>query len=160
METPTLTRMLALVESRDMAVLATTDGREPHASLMAYTSADGGRIIYLATGTDSSKYRNLTAHPRVSLLIDTRETAACPGSESPRSAIQALTVGGSAELVPPDSAAEIDALFRERHPHMHDFLDDASTVFLVVHVTDLLLLDGVTDATFLRLADEDASPQA
>lgn len=151
MHTHTLAQVLALIETQDMAVLATTDGNEPHASLMAYISSNGGRTIYLATGADSTKYRNITAHPRVSLLVDTREVSTCPGSEAPRSAIQALTVGGRAETVPPDQSGEPERLFRIAHPHMQAFLDDPDTVFLAVRVTDLLLLDGVTDATFLRL---------
>ncbi len=147
--------MLALIEAQDMAVLATTDGHEPHASLMAYASTDGGRTIYLATGADSTKYRNITSHPRVNLLIDTREISTCPGSDAPRSSIQALTIGGSAAVIPQEQSSEPDRLFRAAHPHMHAFLDDPDTVFIAVRVTDLLLLNGVTNATFLRLDADD-----
>ncbi|TVM15789.1 pyridoxamine 5'-phosphate oxidase family protein [Oceanidesulfovibrio indonesiensis] len=151
MQTHSLAQVLALIETQDMAVLATTDGNEPHASLMAYVSADGGRTIYLATGASSTKYRNIAAHPRVSLLVDTREVSICPGSDAPRSSIQALTAGGRAEVIPQEQSGEPKRLFRIAHPHMQAFLDDPDTIFLAVRITDLLLLNGLADATFLRL---------
>lgn len=148
-----LSVILALIQARDMAALATTNGAEPHASLMAYVTGNGGRTIYLATGRDSIKHRNMQSHPRVSLLIDTREISTCPGAKAPRSAIQAVTVGGHAEPVPQQHASEVDALFRAAHPHLHSFLDNPDTVLLAVRVESLLLLDGATDATFMRLQD-------
>ncbi|MFW5734661.1 MAG: pyridoxamine 5'-phosphate oxidase family protein, partial [Oceanidesulfovibrio sp.] len=151
MDTDTLAQTLALIEKNDMAVLATTDGRGPHTSLMAYVSTDGGRTIYLASGAGSTKYRNLTANPRVSLLVDTREAATCPESDAPRSAIQALTIGGRAVALPREHFAEPERLFRAAHPHMREFLDDPDTVYIAVRVSDLLLLNGVSDATFMRL---------
>ncbi len=156
METTPLERMLSLILKKDMAVLATAQHGEPHASLMAYLPEDGGRRLYLATGTDSRKYRNITESMQVSLLIDTREDATCPEAMQPRAAIQALTVSGRISHPAEEETTRLVPRFLERHPHMQAFLAHPDTVLLCVDITGLLLMDGVTDATFVDLQDAPA----
>ena len=63
-----------LLQANRTCVLATVSEGEPHCSLMSYATDDDCREIYMATHRDTKKYKNLTANPSVSLLIDTRES--------------------------------------------------------------------------------------
>ena len=79
-----------LIKRKDMCVLATAFDNKPHCSLMAYVTDDDCGAIYMVTGRETTKYRNISANPQVSLLIDTREEH--PGDSRPKA--QALTVSG------------------------------------------------------------------
>ena len=85
-----LEEMKALVRQNDICVLATASQNQPHCSLMAYTTDDECREIYMVTKKLTRKYRNLMENPSVSLLIDTRSED--PGSD--RLKAKALTVEG------------------------------------------------------------------
>jgi nitroimidazol reductase NimA-like FMN-containing flavoprotein (pyridoxamine 5'-phosphate oxidase superfamily) len=65
-------KMKALVKRKDICVLATVSENNPHCSLMAYVTDNDCREIYMVTNRQSTKFRNLSANPLVSLLIDTR----------------------------------------------------------------------------------------
>ena len=67
-----LETMKEVMRSQDMCVLATVSGDKPHCSLMAYVTDEDCRTIYMITHRHTAKYRNLTANPCLSLLIDTR----------------------------------------------------------------------------------------
>jgi uncharacterized protein YhbP (UPF0306 family) len=62
-----------LIQSRDVCVLSTVSGGEPHCSLMSYVTDVTCREFYMITLTGTKKYRNLEGSSAVSLLIDTRE---------------------------------------------------------------------------------------
>ena len=67
-----LEKMKNIMRSQDICVLATVSEDKPHCSLMAYLTDDDCRTIYMITHKHTTKYRNLTANPSLSLLIDTR----------------------------------------------------------------------------------------
>jgi nitroimidazol reductase NimA-like FMN-containing flavoprotein (pyridoxamine 5'-phosphate oxidase superfamily) len=143
-----LEKMKRLMRSRDICVLATASGERPHCSLMAYVADDECREIYMVTGRNTTKYRNLAANPEVSLLIDTREEHMAGN----RRQAQALTVEGRFEPVDdPDTKRRIAGRFREEHPHLRAIMDDPEAEFICVRVRSLLLLDGVSDAHFVEL---------
>jgi nitroimidazol reductase NimA-like FMN-containing flavoprotein (pyridoxamine 5'-phosphate oxidase superfamily) len=62
-----------LIKSKDICVLSTVSGGDPHCSLMSYVTDDTCREFYMITLTKTKKYRNLKGNSAVSLLIDTRE---------------------------------------------------------------------------------------
>jgi len=114
-----LKKILALVKSARHCVLATTGPEGPHASLMAYAAPEDALAFWMATLTDTRKFRNLAADPRASLLIDGREQGV------------ALTV--AARLAPFISAeAERDARreLAARHPGLAEALAGQPTRML------------------------------
>jgi len=139
-----LERMKRLVKENDICVLATAADNRPHCSLMAYACDDTGLEILMATKRDSTKYRNLTNNPSVSLLIDTR--AENPGKE--RSQTKALTVAGRCEGVPLAAVSDGMKRLQERHPHLKDLLKEPDVALFVVKAESFLLLEGVTEAHF------------
>lgn len=140
-----LEQMLAFIRENGICVLATCNGQEPHASLMAYLYGDQGRRIYLITSSQSLKYRNILANPQVSLLIDDRRSA-----EADRQ-VKALTVGGHCAPAPEAEQEELKARFAQGLPHLAGITADPAAKVLVVRARALQLLAGPTESSYLEL---------
>ena len=138
-------KMKTLVKEKDICVMATVSGSEPHCSLMAYATDDACSEIYMITHKHTKKYENLKENPSVSLLIDTREEN--PGPR--RSEAKALTVSGRYHQIDSD---ESKALFRakllERHPHMRAFINHPDAEVLCIKIASFLLLEGLEGSHF------------
>jgi len=140
-----LERMKTLAREKDICVLATVSGGNPHCSLMAYVTDDDCREIYMVTHKETKKYKNLLENPSVSFLIDTREEHT--GSRRPRA--KALTVTGLFQKMEGEAKKKrARARLLERHPHLAGFIDQADAELLCIKVTSFLLLNGLTDAHF------------
>jgi len=143
-----LEKMKDLVRMKDVCVLATVSEGQPHCSLMSYATDADCREIYMVTGRETKKYRNLKENPAVSLLIDTREE----DRGSQRHLARSLTVNGRVEVVDdPDKKEWIKTRLLERHPHLKALMDDPDAEFFSVRIRSLQLLEGITDATFLAV---------
>ncbi len=92
-----------LIQSRNVCVLATVSGAEPHCSLMSYVTDVTCRKFYMVTLEGTKKYRNLEGNSAVSLLIDTRED----DSDHRPKDIRSLTVSGVFQKIEYPSEAEI-----------------------------------------------------
>ncbi len=147
-----LERMKALAREKDICVLATISGNKPHCSLMAYATDDPCLEIYMVTHRRTAKYRNLEENRNVSLLIDTREEHHGTGRAHGR----ALTVSGTFEpIADGEKRQSVRARLLERHPHLKEFMNDPDAEPLCIKVTSFLLLDGLTDAHFEKIQDQD-----
>lgn len=137
--------MKALIKEKDMCVLATVCGETPHCSLMAYVSDADCREIYLVTHKQTTKYRNLSKNPAVSLLVDTREEHQGPL----RKEAKAITVAGVYERIEDRVKGGLAReLFLKRHPHMKELMDHPDAEILCIRIVSYLLLDGINDAYF------------
>lgn len=140
-----LDKMKELVREKDICVLATTAGNTPHCSLMAYVTDPECSEIYMVTQKNTTKYKNLTDNPTVSLLIDTRDEH----SAARRPHTKALTVDGVFRRIhDPEKEASVRAKLMERHPHMQPFLDQPEAEVFAIKITSFLLLDGITDSYY------------
>jgi nitroimidazol reductase NimA-like FMN-containing flavoprotein (pyridoxamine 5'-phosphate oxidase superfamily) len=140
-----LDEMKALAKQKDICVLATSSGNEPHCSLMAYATDDACTEIYMVTYRNTHKYKNLMENSSVSLLIDTREEDAGPR----RPSAKALTVTGVFQRI--DNEEKKGVVLRrllERHPHLKNFVNQPDAEPFCVKVSSFLLLDGLTDAYY------------
>jgi nitroimidazol reductase NimA-like FMN-containing flavoprotein (pyridoxamine 5'-phosphate oxidase superfamily) len=138
-------RMEQLAREKNICVLATASDNRPHCSLMTYVTDDPCRKIYMVTLRETTKYRNLTRNPSVSILIDTREEHSGPL----RPDAEALTVSGRFEEI--EDRAELDAARRKlvkRHPQLRELVERPDAVIFAVKIASFLLLQGVTDAHF------------
>ena len=140
-----LETMKALAKRKDSCVLATVSENTPHCSLMAYVTDDECREIYMVTSRNSTKFRNLSANPSVSLLIDTREEHT--GRKRPDA--QALTISGVYQEISDKTKKTVirDRLL-ERHPHIRELIEMPDAEIFCVKVMSFLLLDGVSEAHF------------
>jgi nitroimidazol reductase NimA-like FMN-containing flavoprotein (pyridoxamine 5'-phosphate oxidase superfamily) len=142
-----LPKMKRMLKEKDICVLATVSGNQPHCSLMAYVAAADGREIYMMTLRDTKKYKNLTQNPAVSLLIDTREDDVGPQ----KSRAKALTVNGIFQRVDREKQARIRPRLLRRHPHLRDLFAKGEAEIFAVRVESFQLLEGVTDSHFERI---------
>lgn len=137
-----LDHMKSLVLRKAHCVLATTDGQNPHSSLMAYIPGNNGTRLYLATLRETRKFQNIQHHSRVSLLIDTRD-------ENPPDQTQALTVTGTCSILHgPEEVRAIKAAFVQRHPHLKDFILKKKVAVLCVQFESFQLLKGPEGAHY------------
>jgi nitroimidazol reductase NimA-like FMN-containing flavoprotein (pyridoxamine 5'-phosphate oxidase superfamily) len=140
--------MKALVRQKDICVLATVSQNKPHCSLMAYTTDDECREIYMVTNKLTKKYRNLTENPLVSLLIDTRDE----DTGSARLKAKALTVEGAFEGIEDEARKDIIRnRLLERHPHLGTLALHPDAEVFSIKVLSFLLLRGPTDSHFEQM---------
>jgi nitroimidazol reductase NimA-like FMN-containing flavoprotein (pyridoxamine 5'-phosphate oxidase superfamily) len=142
-----LRKMKKLLQEKDICVLATVSGNQPHCSLMAYVADEDGRQIYMVTLRDTKKFKNLIQNPAVSLLIDTREDDA--GSQ--RSRAKALTVNGVFQRVEREKQTPMQARILERHPHLRELFAKGEAEIFCVRIESFQLLEGATDSHFERV---------
>jgi nitroimidazol reductase NimA-like FMN-containing flavoprotein (pyridoxamine 5'-phosphate oxidase superfamily) len=137
-----LDRMKSLLLAKDICVLATVSGTQPHCSLMAYITDGNGREVYMFTRRNSRKYANVVESRAVSMLIDTR-------GESDRRWTQALTVSATFDpLDDPGKKSRIKRAFLSTHPHLGELVDHPDTELLRFRIDSLLLLDGPSKSYF------------
>ncbi|MBN1545955.1 MAG: pyridoxamine 5'-phosphate oxidase family protein [Syntrophaceae bacterium] len=144
-----LDEMKALIRSKDVCVLATVSGGEPHCSLMSYVIDDDCQEFFMMTHRNTKKFHNLLQNEFVSLLIDTREEDV--GEK--RADVRALTINGIFRKI---ENPEKEALYREkllaRHPHLKGFAASGDTLVFCVRALTLQLLKGVSQAYFEKIA--------
>ena len=93
-----------LLRGRHIATLGTEniDG-SIHLTAVWYLYEDG--VLFVATSTQTRKFRNVTARPQASLMVDTRH----PGTE------RGITAAGKAELISGARSAEINHRLHARY---------------------------------------------
>jgi nitroimidazol reductase NimA-like FMN-containing flavoprotein (pyridoxamine 5'-phosphate oxidase superfamily) len=134
-----------LIKSRDVCVLSTVSGGEPHCSLMSYVTDDTCREFYMITLAGTKKYRNLEGNSAVSLLIDTREEDV----DHRRKDIRALTVSGVFQkLEDPVKEERILRQLLASHPHLREFAESGGAKVFAVRAKTFQLLDGVSRSHF------------
>ena len=143
-----LKKMKKLVRDKDVCVLATVTGNEPHCSLMSYVPDRECREIYMMTQKSTKKYRNLAANKTVSLLIDTREEDC--GAD--RARIRALTVSGVFSSIGDKAKKKlVRQKLLKKHPQLKPFAEDPDAEVFAVKVKSFQLLDGVKDSYFEKV---------
>jgi len=137
----------ALFARQRLAVLATREGDgHPYANLMAFAASDDLKMLLLVTGRATRKYANLSADPRVALLIDSRSHQVSDIHEA-----VAVTVLGEAEEV---TGAERDRLlpaYLAKHPHLEAFASSPSCALFRVHVRSYYLVRRFQEVTELHI---------
>lgn len=142
-----------LLASASLGVLATAGPEGPLTSLMAFAVESPSRLV-MATLPDTRKWRNILADPRISLLVDDRETALDRGS------VHALTLAGRHG---PGTEAQRQAgltLLGRRHPHLAGLLARPEVALIRLQVVSYLLLTGPAEAAYLTSLDEPSATAA
>ena len=138
-----------LIQKNKICVLATVSEGDPHCSLMSY-AADGDCCeIYMATRKETKKYRNLSANPSVSLLVDSRQDAGTGSSTQTK----ALTISGIVQTnIDEKKIAAARARLFEMHTELKNIFNSPDTEIIVVKIMAVQLLDGITDAYFEKIS--------
>jgi len=134
-----------LIQANKLCVLATVSDGEPHCSLMSYATNDDCRKLYMATRTQTKKYRNMMANPYVSLLVDSRQDIGA----SPAAPTKALTISGTFQTdVGREEIMNGRQRLLEQHPDLKEMLHDADVELIIVKISKVQLLNGIADAYF------------
>lgn len=134
-----------LIRSKDVCVLSTVSGGEPHCSLMSYVTDESCETFFMLTRKETKKYHNLEGNRAVSLLMDTREE----DINQSRKNMRVLTVSGVYEkLEDPSQQEKILRQLLERHPHLKDVIGGAEAALFSVRAKSFQFLDGVSRSYF------------
>lgn len=137
-------KIIGIIRSNDLGVLATSFQDRPHCSLMAYSADELCRNIYMLTRQDSQKYGNIKANPQVSIMLDTRMQS--QGREN----IQALTISGKYSPVPENEQESLKDIIVGKHPQLKKMAAKPDSIVIKIQITSFLLLDGVSDAYYIK----------
>ena len=131
--------VMNILENNDLCVLCTCSHDIPDASLMLYICDEKCERMYMLTLKESTKYGNITANPKVSLLVDTREQALVPETQT-----QALTIHGDAYLLDQDAVSRglIDQLVK-KHGRLSNLASNDSVRVIEVIIKNVLFLENV-----------------
>jgi nitroimidazol reductase NimA-like FMN-containing flavoprotein (pyridoxamine 5'-phosphate oxidase superfamily) len=106
-----------LFQSQKLAVLATHNKEQSHASLMAFAATNDLKHLIFATTRTTHKYANLIANSQVALLIDNRSNKEVDFHEA-----IAVTATGQACEVGVTERNRFLELYLAKHPHLEQFV--------------------------------------
>ncbi len=138
-----------LLTTQRLAVVATLQDGHPYTSLVAFVASDDLRHVAFVTRRESTKYRNLTASPKVSLLIDSRTRSA----DDLTAGVAVTALGRAAEIVDKADSA-LFAAFLRTYPHLEAFARAPTTALCGVEVQTYLLVTQFQDVVEVKIGDE------
>jgi nitroimidazol reductase NimA-like FMN-containing flavoprotein (pyridoxamine 5'-phosphate oxidase superfamily) len=124
-----------LLEEQRLAVVATEMQGRPYTSLVAFAASEDLRQIVLVTTRSTTKYRNLSAKPYVSLLVDSRTHSV----EDFSTGVAVTALGKATEVEGKQREDLIDAFLR-KHPHLDAFARSPSTATCCVDIDTYYLV--------------------
>jgi nitroimidazol reductase NimA-like FMN-containing flavoprotein (pyridoxamine 5'-phosphate oxidase superfamily) len=124
-----------LFESQPLAVLATHEEGQPYTNLVAFASSEDVRLLMFATTRSTRKYANLTANPKVSLLVDNRSNRPSDFRHA-----MAVTATGTTEEIDKEKETDLFLDYLKKHPHLKDFVTAPSCALLQVKVDTYYLV--------------------
>ena len=124
-----------LLEEQRLAVVATEMQGRPYTSLVAFAATADLRHIVFVTTRSTTKYRNLSAEPYVSLLIDSRTHSV----EDFSTGVAVTALGKATEVEGKQRDDLIDAFLR-KHSHMDTFARSPSTATCCVDIDTYYLV--------------------
>lgn len=138
-----LEEMLGAFDALRFAVLATSDNGRPYTSLIAFALLPDRRTLIFATPKATSKYRNITNQPAVSILLDNRSQRA----DDLHSA-QAVTLLGTAKEVRTTAQmAHYRVAFVDKHPELAAFIDEPDTALIAVTIRQAIYVARFQDVS-------------
>ena len=118
-----------LLEEQRLGVVATEMQGHPYTSLVAFAAPGDLRKIVFVTTRSTTKYRNLSAEPYVSLLIDSRTHSV----EDFSTGVAVTALGKATEVEGKQREDLIDAFLR-KHPQLDTFARSPSTATFCVDI--------------------------
>jgi len=134
-----------LIQLQNLAVLGTSNGDNPHCSIVNFSATDDLQSIVFATNRCTRKYSNLINNRRVSLLIDNRSNQ---GSDLYRTV--AVTVFGNARELALEEKAPFLLHHLIKHPSLVEFTDSPNCALILVEVERYLVVQKFQIVTELN----------
>jgi nitroimidazol reductase NimA-like FMN-containing flavoprotein (pyridoxamine 5'-phosphate oxidase superfamily) len=124
-----------LLHSQRLAVLSTQMSGRPYSNLVAFAATENLQDILLATTRATRKYANVTAEPRVSLLIDNRSNKETDFGET-----SAVTVLGTAAEVLGPERDKCLRIYLKKHPYLEEFVSAPTCALIKVRVEKFIMV--------------------
>ena len=137
-----------LCSSQKLAVLSTHRGNQPYASLVAFAATDDLRFIYFATPITTRKYKNFSANPQVSMLINSGEN-----QESDFHRAMAVTITGKASVIDSNESRDQQKLYLEKHPYLVDFVNSPTCALVSIKVKSYFLVKNFQQVMELHIQE-------
>jgi len=110
-------------------VLATHNKAQPYGSLVAFAATQDLNYLIFSTTRSTRKFANLSADPRVAMVIDNR-----PNHPSDLRFARAVTATGRAEEIQKNALEDFLAIYLNKHPNLEDFVSSPSSALIKVRV--------------------------
>jgi uncharacterized protein YhbP (UPF0306 family) len=131
-----MSKLRKLINSTQLAVLATEHSGEPYASLVAFAVTENLREILFATSTATRKFSYLKINNRIALLVDNRSNSI----EDFQNAT-AVTILGTASVLEEDERRRYLKLYLSKLPHLSGFAESPTCALILVKVSSYYLVD-------------------
>ena len=135
-----------LLKSQPLAVLATQKGDQPYTNLVAFNASEDLKFLFFATIRSTRKYANISADPKISMLIDNRSNQI-----SDFRVAMAATATGEAEEVDLCKEKSLLDAYLLKHPDLEEFVTSPTCAFLRVRVKTYVLVTGLQDVTEIHM---------
>ncbi len=136
-----------LLASQRLAVLATSDGEQTHATLVAFSVTEDLGTIVFATTRATRKFRIIERAPCVAMLVDNRANEVADF----RDALAATAHGTAAETV--KEGSDLLRLYLGEHPYLRDFVSAPSCALVAVRVERYDLVGAFQNVLEIRIDD-------
>jgi uncharacterized pyridoxamine 5'-phosphate oxidase family protein len=131
-------RLRFLDETQLHAVLATSSGKKPYTSIVAFAVTEGLEGVLFATPRGTTKYRNILKNGSVSLLIDSRSN-----DQSSYLSAESLTIDGEARPVRKSrKRSDLAKVLTRKHPRLKLFVNDPDTALVFVAIHECIHVTG------------------
>jgi nitroimidazol reductase NimA-like FMN-containing flavoprotein (pyridoxamine 5'-phosphate oxidase superfamily) len=121
--------LISFFGSQPLAVLATHNKGQPYGSLVAFAATQDLDYLVFSTTRSTRKFANLSADPRVAMVIDNRSN-----HPSDLRFARAVTATGRAEEIPKDTSKDFLGVYLNKHPHLEDFVSSPSCALIKIRV--------------------------
>lgn len=118
-----------LFSSQRLAVISTQDGGQPYSNLVAFAETDDLKQLLFVTNRNTSKYHNLKADRRATMLIDSRTNQLSDFQNA-----VAVTAIGIAEEMLENDRHVISPVFLRKHPHLVDFVNGPDNALISLKI--------------------------
>ena len=123
------TDLISLFRSQSLAVLATHNEGQPYGSLVAFAATHDLDYLIFSTTRSTRKFANLSADPRVAMVIDNRSN-----HPSDLRFAMAVTATGRAEEIQKHASEDFLTIYLNKHPHLKDFVSSPSSALITIRV--------------------------
>ncbi len=132
-----------LFEEQRFAVIATQGKTEPYTNLVSFLYRKNLEKIYFPTSKNSRKFKNLSKHSRVSILIDNR-------NNEPVDIENAMTVTavGETSVI---KKSEIKYLFLKKHPYLEVFTNSEDCRMIEIDIEKYILVENFQKVKIIEI---------
>ncbi len=128
------------------AVLATRACDHLHTTLVAFSTTEDLKSLFICTPRTTRKYTNLMQYPSVSLLVHNSSNQTTDTRQS-----MAVTITGTATEVAPDRLKSARDIYLTKQPHMSDFTMSSNTAIVEITVNRYDIVTHFQDVTILEI---------